>query len=218
MSILDIKNIYYESDNTKILNGVNLKVEEGDCISIVGSSGSGKSTLLKLCADLIEISQGNIYYRGKDYMKYEPLELRRNISYCVQIPFLFGDKVIENLEFPYKIRKDKFNEKAIVSLLERFGLDESILNKDINSLSGGEKQRVSITRTLVYTPDILLLDEATSALDKENAGKVENYIKELNEKGTTIIWVTHNIDQSEGIFNKRIVMSDGKIDKVEVIK
>lgn len=218
MSILNIKNIYYESDNTRILNGVNLEIEEGDCISIVGSSGSGKSTLLKLCADLIEISKGNLYYRGKDYMEYEPLELRRNISYCVQIPFLFGDKVIENLQFPYKIRKDTFNERKVVKLLERFGLDESILNKDVNSLSGGEKQRVSIIRTLAYTPDILLLDEATSALDKENADKVENYIKELNEKGTTVIWVTHNINQSEGIFNKRIVMSEGKIDKIEVIK
>lgn len=218
MSVLEIKDIYYESDNTKILNGVSLKIEKGDCISIVGSSGSGKSTLLKLCADLIEISKGNLCYRGKDYTEYEPLELRRNISYCVQTPFLFADKVVENLEFPYKIRKDKFDKEKIVKLLERFGLDESILNKDINSLSGGEKQRISITRTLAYTPDILLLDEATSALDKENADKVENYIKELNERGTTIIWVTHNIDQSEGIFNKRIVMSDGKIDKVEVIK
>lgn len=89
MSIIDIKNIYYESDNTKILNGVDLKIEEGDCISVVGSSGSGKSTLLKLCADLISVSRGSIYYRGKDYMKYDPLELRRNISYCVQIPFLY---------------------------------------------------------------------------------------------------------------------------------
>lgn len=218
MSILDIKNIYYESDNTQILNNINLKVEEGDCISIVGPSGSGKSTLLKLCADLIEISRGEIYYRGQNYMKYEPLELRRNISYCVQIPFLFGDKVIENLEFPYKIRKDDFDKNNIVDLLKTFGLDESILNKDINSLSGGEKQRISITRTLAYTPDILLLDEATSALDKENADKVENYIKELNKNGTTIIWITHNKDQSEGIFNKRVVMCEGKIDRVEVIK
>lgn len=218
MSILEVKNLYYESDNTQILNGISFEVDKGDCISIVGPSGSGKSTLLKLCADLLEISKGSIYYRDKIYSEYEPLELRKNISYCVQTPFLFGNKVIDNLEFPYKIRKDTFNKEKIVELLKRFNLDENILYKDINSLSGGEKQRISIIRTLAYTPDILLLDEATSALDKENSNKVEEYIKALNENGTTVIWITHNIDQSEGIFNKRIVIEDGKIDKVEVIK
>lgn len=218
MGILNIKDIYYEADNTKILNGISIEIEEGDCTSVVGASGSGKSTLLKLCADLIPITKGDIEYRGESYKKQNPLEIRRKISYCVQTPHLFGEKVYENLEFPFKIRKDLVDDNKVIKLLEKFNLDKSILSKDIKSLSGGEKQRVALVRNLIYKPDILLLDEATSALDKENAKSVEKYINEINKDGVTVIWITHNIEQSEGIFNKKIVINEGKIERVERIK
>lgn len=218
MSILEIKNVYYESDNIQILNGISIYVEQGDCISLVGQSGSGKSTLLKLCSDLLPISNGEILYNGYNYKSYDPIELRKKISYCIQIPYLFGATVYENLEFPFKVRKEPIDKDRIIGLLRRFNLDESFLYKDINSLSGGEKQRVAIIRNLVYNPDILLLDESTSALDKENAKVVEEYIKELNLKGVTVLWVTHNLEQSESIFNKRITISNGKVESIEVIK
>lgn len=217
MSILEIKNLHYKANNTKILNNINLKVDKGDSISIVGKSGSGKSTLLKLCADLIEINSGEIYYNGKNYKEYDPLILRKNISYCIQSPHLFGENVYENLEFPFKIRKEKFNKERVISLLNQFDLDESILKKDITSLSGGQKQRISIIRNLIYTPDILLLDESTASLDNENSKRVENYIKELNLNGTTILWITHSSEQSESIFNKRIIISQGEIVNIERI-
>lgn len=218
MSILRIKNLTYEADNTEILKSITLDVEEGDCISIVGQSGSGKSTLLKLCSDLIPASSGEIFYRGKSYGAYDPLELRRNISYCVQLPYLFGDTVFDNLEFPFKIRKQPIDRERVITLLGRFNLDETFLHKEVNSLSGGEKQRVAIIRNFIFEPDVILLDEATAALDKENARVVEEYIKELNQKGITVLWITHSKEQSEGIFNKRITIDEGKIVKVEVIK
>lgn len=218
MSILEVKNIYYEKDNTKILNDISFNVEKGDCISIIGSSGSGKSTLLKLCSDLIPVTKGNLFYKEKDYNEYNPIELRKNISYCIQIPHLFGDNVYENLTFPYKIRNTVIDRYRIVEMLNKFNLDESILKKDIKSLSGGEKQRISIIRNLIYTPDILLLDEATSALDKENARLVETYIRNLNLNGVTILWITHSLEQSTKIFNKRILMCEGKIEDIERIK
>ncbi|SHH59436.1 putative ABC transport system ATP-binding protein [Clostridium collagenovorans DSM 3089] len=217
MSILEIRDLHYEADNTKILKGISMKIEEGDCVSIIGSSGSGKSTLLKICADLIPISKGELIYREKNYKRYNPIELRRKISYCVQLPHLFGDKVYENLEFPYNIRKEKIDKGRIVKLLEKFNLDESFLEKDIKSLSGGEKQRISIIRNLIYKPDILLLDEATSALDKENAMVIEKYIEELNKEGVTVIWITHSLEQSERIFNKRIEISEGQVKSIERI-
>lgn len=217
MSILEIRDLHYEADNTKILKGISMKIEEGDCVSIIGSSGSGKSTLLKICADLIPVSKGELVYREKDYKRYNPIELRRKISYCVQLPHLFGDKVYENLEFPYNIRKEKIDKGRIVKLLEKFNLDESFLEKDIKSLSGGEKQRISIIRNLIYKPDILLLDEATSALDKENAMVIEKYIEELNKEGVTVIWITHSLEQSERIFNKRIEISEGQVKSIERI-
>lgn len=218
MSILSIKNIYYNTDNLRILNGISLDIKKGECISLVGESGSGKSTLMKLCADLITVSQGDILYEGKSYKDYNPLELRKKISYCVQIPYLFGSSVYENLEFPFKIRHEKMDKDKVIKLLNKFNLNESYLQKDINSLSGGEKQRISLIRNLIYTPKILLLDEVTSALDSENTKIIEQYVKELNESGVTILWITHDLEQSKGIFNKRVTISKGKISKVEVIE
>ncbi|MDQ0151311.1 ATP-binding cassette domain-containing protein [Eubacterium multiforme] len=218
MNILSIKNIYYRADNTDILKGISIDVKEGDCISIIGSSGSGKSTLLKICSDLITPSCGDIYYREKNYKDYNPLDLRRKISYCIQTPYLFGETVFENIIFPFKIRNEEIDKSEVMRLFKKFNLDESFLDKEIKSLSGGEKQRIALVRNLIYTPDILLLDEVTSALDKENCKLVEAYIKELNDKGVTIVWVTHSMEQSESIFNKRIVISEGKVEKMEELR
>ncbi len=218
MNILSIKDVFYNMGDLEILKGISFDIEKGDCISIVGQSGSGKSTLLKVCADMIPITSGNIYFNGKCYTSYNPIELRKEISYCLQTPELFGKSVCENLEFPFKIRKEQVNKQRIVKLLERFNIDESFLDKDIISLSGGEKQRISIIRNLLYTPDIILLDEATSALDLENAKVVEEYIKELNDLGVTVLWITHSMEQSEKIFNKRITISEGKIECMEVLR
>lgn len=211
MSILYIKDLHYKVDRDHILKGISLEIQEGECISIVGSSGSGKSTLLKMCADLIPITQGDIFFRNKSYKEYSPLDLRKKISYCVQIPYLFGEKVMENLEFPFKVRKEKTNRSRILELINIFNLDESVLDKDINSLSGGEKQRIAIARNLIYTPEVLLLDEATASLDKENASNIEEYIKSINKQGVTIVWVTHSEEQSKSIFTKKISMTEGKI-------
>lgn len=211
MKILDIKNIKYRADNTDILRGISLDINKGDCISIIGASGSGKSTLLKLCADLMPLESGEILYKGKGYNSYDPLELRRKISYCVQSAYLFGKTVYDNLEFPFIVRGQGVDNKRINELLNKFNLDEEFLKKDINSLSGGEKQRVALIRNLVYIPEIILLDEATAALDKENAKAVEDIIKNINKNGVTVLWITHSLEQSENIFNKRITMESGKL-------
>lgn len=218
MKILSIKDVTYKVNNLEILNGISFDIDKGDCISIVGKSGSGKSTLLKICADLLPISSGSIYFNDKCYTSYNPIEIRRKISYCVQTPQLFGNTVYENIEFPFKIRKEAVNKDRVIELLEKFNLNESFLEKDINSLSGGEKQRISIIRNLLYTPEILLLDEATSALDTENAKAVEEYVHKLNSLGVTVLWITHSKIQSEGIFNKRVTISEGKVQCMEVLK
>ena len=218
MAILSIKDVTYKSKDIDILKNIYLEIDKGDCISIVGKSGSGKSTLLKVIADLLPIESGNVYFEGKCYTSYDPIELRRKISYCIQTPILFGENVYENIELPFKIRNEKMDKVRVKELLERFHLNESILESDINSLSGGEKQRVSLIRNLVHIPEVLLLDEVTSALDKENTNVIEEYIKELNNLGVTVLWITHSIEQSESIFNKRITISDGRVESLEVLK
>ncbi len=215
--ILKLDNIEYSSNGVHILKGINLEITKGDCISIVGKSGSGKSTLLKIMADLIEVSKGTLIFKEKNYNEYEPMELRRKISYCIQEPQLFGKVVSENLEYPFNIRKVEVNYNLIGNLLEKFNLQKDILDKDILSLSGGEKQRISIIRNLIFTPEVILLDESTSALDGENTKLVENYIEALNSQGVTVIWITHSEKQSKSIFNKRIIIDNGEIERIEVL-
>ncbi|MGL4913050.1 MAG: ABC transporter ATP-binding protein [Romboutsia sp.] len=218
MNILSLKNIKYSFENTDILNGINLKIQKGECISIIGTSGSGKSTLLKLCSDLISPNSGEILFYDKDYKNYEPIDLRKQISYCMQIPYLFGENVYDNLAYPFKIRKQNGDKSKIINFLERLNLDESYLKKDINSLSGGEKQRVALIRNLIYKPEILLLDEVTSGLDSKNANLVTELVREMNEEGITILWITHNLEQSKSIFNRRIHIEEGQIIEEEILK
>lgn len=215
--LLKFENINFKDGNTHILKEVTLSIKKGECISLVGASGSGKSTLLKLGSDLISPSSGVIYFKDKSYNEYNPIELRKKISYCIQNPRLFGKTVADNLYFPFNIRKEKVNKNIVLNFLDRFHLNESYLVKSVHSLSGGEKQRVALIRNIIFNPEILLLDEATSALDSKNAKVVEEIVKDLNNQGVTVIWVTHNIEQSLGIFKKRITMERGKITKEEEV-
>lgn len=217
MKILQINDLHYKVKDTEIIKGISFDVEEGDCISIVGASGSGKSTLLKIISDLIPLSSGSITYRNQDYSKYNPTELRKKISYCVQLPVLFGETVKDNLEFPFKIRKIAVDKNEINSLLSKFNLKEDIVESKIDALSGGEKQRICLIRNLLFTPDIILLDEATASLDERNVKTVEDYIKDLNKKGITVLWITHSMEQSFSFFNKRITIDRGKIMKIEEV-
>lgn len=215
MKIVQLENVTYEGSGKVILDGVTLDVNKGDCISIIGESGSGKSTLLKICSDLIDIKDGSIKYKEKDYSSYEPTDLRKEISYSIQTPYLFGNTVYDNLEFPFKIRNKEVDVDRITYLLNKFNLNKDILNENVNSLSGGQKQRVSFIRNIIFKPEVLLLDEVTSSLDKDNTILIENYIEELNKQGVTILWVTHSKEQSKTIFNKRITISKGKVERVE---
>ncbi len=216
MKILKLNNIYYDVGHDKnIINGVSLEVNKGDCISIIGESGSGKSTLMKICADLIKATKGSIKYIDKEYERYEPTELRKEISYCTQSAYLFGQTVYDNLEFPFKIRKESADKNRIIHFLNLFNLDESYLDKSVASLSGGEKQRIAFIRNIIFLPKVLLLDEITAALDISNTKIIEDYVKEINNQGVTVLWITHSEEQSTSIFNKRMVFSKGKIEKME---
>ena len=215
MKIIQLDKIRYKNNEKIILDGIKIDIKKGDCISIIGESGSGKSTLLKICADLIELKEGNIKFKGKDYSFYESTDLRKKISYCTQIPYLFGNTVYDNLEFVFKIRNKEVDNERIINLLNIFNLNENIINKNINLLSGGEKQRIAFIRNIIFKPEVLLLDEITSALDYDNTKIIEDYIRKLNKQGVTILWITHSKKQSETIFNKRITISKGKVEKVE---
>ncbi len=217
LSLLEFQNVSFINDGETILKNISLTIEKGDFISVIGPSGSGKSTLLKLCSHLISPTKGNIIFKGKKVTEYNPTELRKNIAYCFQSPYLFGSTVLDNLIFPFSIRNIKPDEKRIKELFTLFQMTTDFLQKDVKNLSGGEKQRISLLRSIIFLPEILLLDEVTSALDVDNSILVENIISSLNKEGLTVLWVTHNPLQMRKYANKIITIEMGEIKSLEVI-
>ena len=197
MPILEFQHVSFSDQEKVILEDISFGVDAGDFISIVGASGSGKSTIFKLCSNLMNPTKGDIFFNGKNMREVSPLEWRQQIAYCFQTPYLFGDKVMENMAFPYTIRKLTPDVHRMKELLSSFHMSENYLERDIQTLSGGEKQRLALVRSLLFLPTILLLDEVTSALDGENTLVVEQVLETLHKEGMTILWVTHNLEQSK---------------------
>lgn len=218
MSLLEFLNVSYVKGGKTILKNLVASIESGDFILVVGPSGSGKTTFFKLCSHLISPTQGEITFKNQDISYYNPMELRKSIAYCSQLPYLFGDTVRENINFPFSIRKEKMDKKRVDDLFSLFHMSTKYLDEDVNNLSGGEKQRIALIRSLLFKPEILLLDEITSALDVENTKIIENVITALNRQGITILWITHDLKHSRKSANKILTIEAGKIKSLEVIK
>lgn len=215
MEIIELKNVSFSDEGKNILEDINLSVKEGEVLSIIGHSGSGKSTLLKAIGSFISASKGEITYKGEKQEDYDPKEYRKEVAYIFQSPYLFGDTVLDNFKFPYKVRGLEINKNRMIELLEKFNMDENVLNKDISVLSGGEKQRIALIRSLLFSPKVLLLDEVTSSLDEENKEIVEKAVERLNKEGITMIMVTHDVDQANRLGNRILTLTSGKIEKIE---
>ncbi|VTS22163.1 ABC transporter ATP-binding protein [Streptococcus porcinus] len=218
MPILEFKDVSFSSDGKAILKNLSFTIDEGDYVSIIGPSGSGKSTLLKLASYLQSPTSGDIMFEGKSLEDYNPIKLRQTLSYCFQTPHLFGEKVKDNIQFPYEIRHLSLDQARVNKLFALFQMDLSYLEQDVKKLSGGEKQRIALIRQLLFEPKVLLLDEVTSALDSVNKEIVEEVIERLNNKGVTILWITHDTSQSKKYANKMMTIVDGKLESMEVIK
>lgn len=216
MAILELKNLFFESQSKIILDNINYSVDEGEFLSIMGPSGSGKSTLLKIISSIISKTSGDILYKNKAIEEYNPSDYRKEVSYCFQSPVLFGQTVEDNLSFPYDIRNERFDSKKAIQFLEEVGLPEEYLLKPINTLSGGEKQRVAVIRNVLFQPKILLLDEITSALDQTNREIIWNWLRGLKMKSSmTVLMVSHNEQELE-LADKNIKIIEGKLINEEV--
>lgn len=195
-AILRLENVGFQADGVTILNEINFQLRAGEFKLITGPSGCGKSTLLKIIASLQSPTSGSIFFADKDINDLTPETYRQQVSYCAQTPALFGDSVYDNLIFPWQIRQKQPDPKALVADLARFGLAKNTLEKSINELSGGEKQRVSLIRNLQFLPQVLLLDEITSALDESNKKNVNEIIhRYASEKNIAVLWVTHDSNE-----------------------
>ena len=212
--LLEIKNLHKKFGKLEVLNGVNISVEKGEKIVILGSSGSGKSTALR-CINLLETpTGGQILYNGEDITKQNINKYRKKVGMVFQNFNLFPNmSVLENITLAPKAfgdDTDKNIEKKAIELLKRVGLEDK---KDVypNSLSGGQKQRVAIARALANSPEVLLFDEPTSALDPEMVKEVLDVIKELSEEGLTMLIVTHEMNFAKEVADKVIFMDGGVV-------
>lgn len=212
--IIRLENIGFNVSNRDILTNINFSVKEGQIMTITGPSGGGKSTLLKLIGLLNSPTSGTIQYLGKNIFEYEPTEYRKEVSYFFQNAVLFDDTVRDNLAFPAKIREIGFDESRAIEGLKLVQLPSTYLDKPIQELSGGEKQRVALIRNLMFPPKVLLMDEITSSLDKENRDIVVSFIHRLNkEENVTVLWITHNQDEIKAS-SEIITINDGKLEEI----
>ena len=212
--LLQIKDLHKKFGKLEVLKGVNINVEKGEKIVILGSSGSGKSTALR-CVNLLETpTSGQILYNGEDITKQNINKYRKKVGMVFQNFNLFPNmSVLENITLAPKTFGDDTAEnieKKAIELLKRVGLEDK---KDVypNSLSGGQKQRVAIARALANSPEVLLFDESTSALDPEMVKEVLDVIKELSEEGLTMLIVTHEMNFAKEVADKVIFMDGGVV-------
>lgn len=195
-----------------VLDNIDLKIESGEICTILGPSGCGKSTLLRLLNRLEETTSGSIFLDGKNIRDLDIIQLRRKVGLVFQAPVMMDESVLENLFYGLKIKGKTEREKSkAVKCLDLVGLNENFLTRDSSQLSIGEKQRISIARTLILNPDVLLLDEPTSALDPTATLNIEKLILDLNAKiGLTILFVTHDINQALRLGGKCVILIDGR--------
>ncbi len=191
------------------LNDVNLEIEEGEFVFIVGDSGSGKSTLIKLLLKELEPTDGVITIDGRKLHTIRHRQIpkfRRNLGVVFQDFRLLKDRnVYDNVAFAQRVIGASVREsrKKVPQMLSMVGLAAKYKSFP-KQLSGGEQQRVAIARALVNQPKILLADEPTGNLDTNNAWEIMKLLEEINERGTTVVVVTHNIEIVK-VMNKRVI-------------
>jgi putative ABC transport system ATP-binding protein len=195
-----------------LLEEISFALKPAEVLAVVGPSGAGKSTLLRLLNRLDEPTRGSVYLRGRDYREIPVLGLRRSIGMVMQRAFLFPGTVGDNIGFGPAQQGRQISPQQIAEMLARVGL-EGYASRDPLTLSGGEAQRVAITRALANEPEVLLLDEPTSALDEAARDGVQNLLASLiRERQLTCVWVTHSTGQARAMADRVLVLRAGHIE------
>ena len=211
---LVVKNLKKHYGKNKVLNGINFELKEGERVVVLGPSGSGKSTFLRCINRLEEPSSGQIILDGVEVTDKNIRKIRRNIGMVFQHFNLINNlTVMENLTLApvkLKVMNKPEAEKRAHELLKHIGLPNKA-NSYPASLSGGQKQRIAIIRAMMLSPEVLLFDEPTSALDPESIGDVLSLIRELADRGMTIMIVTHEMSFAREIATRIVFVDKGKI-------
>ena len=215
-AIIEIEHLRKSFGENEVLKDINMNVNKGEVVTIIGSSGSGKSTLLR-CINLLEKpTDGKIIYNGKNVLErgYSLPKYRTHLGMVFQSFNLFNNmNVLENCtsgQMTVLKRNKEEAKKIALENLEKVGMARFIDAKPAQ-LSGGQKQRVAIARALSMDPDVLLFDEPTSALDPEMVGEVLKTMKNLAHTGLTMVIVTHEMEFARAVADRVIFLDSGKI-------
>lgn len=198
------------------LNNISLRVEKGEFVFIVGQSGAGKSTLIKLLLKELEPTSGHIFINGKNLGRAKRRELpmiRRDMGVVFQDFRLLEDRnIYDNIAFAQKVVEapNRRIRSEVLSMLSMVGLLEKYKSYP-SQLSGGEQQRAAIARALINKPEILLADEPTGNLDNANSWEIMKLLDEANQRGTTVVVVTHNMDLVQAMKKRVITIDHGEI-------
>lgn len=215
--MIEIKDLYKSFGSLHVLNGVNLQVEKGSIVAIVGKSGAGKTTLLQIIGTLDKPDKGQVLIDGQDVFKQDENSLanfrNKHVGFIFQFHQLLPEfTALENVMMPGMIAgmgQNECRERAIM-LLDELGLKERVSHKPAE-LSGGEKQRVAAARAMFMSPNVILADEPSGSLDESNKNDLHRLLLEMREKfGHTIILVTHDRDLAN-ICDRVLEIADGVI-------
>jgi tungstate transport system ATP-binding protein len=196
-----------------VLEVAKLEIQAGEILALVGPSGAGKSTLLRLLNFLEAPSQGKITFHQQEFSasRAMPLEQRRRVTMVFQRPMLLNRTIEANVRFGLELRGLRGEQERVHAALNEVGLAH-LARQKAHTLSGGEAQRVALSRAIVMEPEVLLLDEPTANLDPYNVGLIEKIILRLNQvHHTTLVLVTHNIFQAKRLAQRVVFMLDGKL-------
>lgn len=223
--MIELKNVCQKFGNRTVLRNINLKIESGETIALIGGSGSGKSTLLRLMIGLTQPTSGEIWIDDEEISRYDEMqmnEVRKKMGMVFQYSALFDSMSVgENVAFGLR-EHSKFSEEKIQAIvkemLELVGLFD-VQNLMPNELSGGMKKRVSLARALAYRPTILFYDEPDSGLDPVTTEKIGKLILSTQEKfHVTSIVVTHDMETACMVANRIAMLYDGELIAVEPVE
>lgn len=216
-TVLEFRNIKKQYGNEVVVDNLNLKINKGNFLCIVGTSGSGKTTILKMINGLVTPNEGEVVVEGKQIDMENINQLRRKIGYVIQGNILFPHMTVyENISYVLNIEKKQKDEidERVDEMLNLVQLPLNIKDKYPNELSGGQQQRVGIARAYVNKPDILLMDEPFGAVDSITRCQLQRDLKEIHRKtNCTVVFITHDMYEAMKLSTHILVMDRGSIEQ-----